>query len=220
MLAAPPFWLSCSGLLFATPQRMPTAREFRMLTSTPSAAAPRPRRDTTTAAASATATRSAAALDSCSALGDGAVGDEPQEELLAQDELLDDPNAMPSDPLRRMTLAAPEQAGPPILYEGFFFKKRVATSKFMRGQRLLQGAMSAVPSLEGRLGWARRFVRVFPGKIEWYTDDQPTALAKPAGFAPLVPQLVFLEGDVYFPLMESLRDAQLPKVVLVHVQQQ
>ena len=34
-------------------------------------------------------------------------------------------------------------------------------------------------------GWSRRYVRLFPGKLEWYNDDTPESLQRPLGYGPL-----------------------------------
>ena len=96
----------------------------------------------------------------------------------ADDELYDDPNAQLSDPVRRMTVV--HNKSPPVLFEGWFHKKRMS-----KGSHFLSSAFSAVPSFQGRLGWSRRYVRVFPGKLEWYKDDDALSFECPMGFAPL-----------------------------------
>ena len=96
----------------------------------------------------------------------------------ADDELLDDPNAQLSDPVRRMTVV--QNKTPPVLFEGWFHKKRMS-----KGSNLLSSAFAAVPSFQGRLGWSRRYLRVFPGKLEWYKDDDTLSFECPMGFAPL-----------------------------------
>jgi len=101
------------------------------------------------------------------------------EMAIADDELRDDPNAAPTDPMRRMTIVGNRM--PPVLFEGWCFKKRASAAA-----NRFTATCAAMPSLKNRLGWSRRYVRVYPGKLEWYKSDDLDCLATPLGYAPLV----------------------------------
>jgi len=65
---------------------------------------------------------------------------------------------------------------PPILYEGYMYKKL---------KRLSMPVLGRLLGMAGR-GWAKRYVRLFPGKLEWYLSDSHEDLANPQGSAPVV----------------------------------
>jgi len=64
---------------------------------------------------------------------------------------------------------------PAALFGGWFYKKL--------SRNELPG-VGMVIGLAGK-GWGKRYLRLFPGKLEWYKDESPAAMAKPKGYAPL-----------------------------------
>ena len=100
------------------------------------------------------------------------------------EQVADDPNADTTERLRAVSVAmgtpdAPKM--PKVLYEGYFWKKMERSNLPGVGDALK--AMSLVAG--GKLNWKKRYVRLFAGKLEWYTDDSPKSFLKPLGFAPL-----------------------------------
>jgi len=80
----------------------------------------------------------------------------------------DDPSASNDDD---------DGAVPPVLYAGWFYKK-------MHGPNEIPVIGWLLEMLPGA-GWSRRYVRLFPGKLEWYKDDTAASLRTPLGYGPL-----------------------------------
>ena len=88
--------------------------------------------------------------------------------------LADDPNASKEDPIRQ---SIDKGVLPPVLYAGWFYKKMHARNEVPVVGQILAMMPGA--------GWSKRYVRLFPGKLEWYKDDTPASLQKPLGFGPI-----------------------------------
>ena len=106
------------------------------------------------------------------------IGDLSRDEMAgADDELHDDPNAAPTDPIRRMTIAGSPM--PPVLFEGWCYKKKASGAATR-----LTAAFAAMPSLNSRYGWARRYVRVFPGRRLLHPTPTPAPATRPRCLPP------------------------------------
>ena len=79
----------------------------------------------------------------------------------------DDPSASNDDD---------DGAVPPVLYAGWFYKK-------MHGPNEIPVIGWLLEMLPGA-GWSRRYVRLFPGKLEWYKDDTAASLRAPSASSP------------------------------------
>ena len=73
--------------------------------------------------------------------------------------------------------AVTEQPQPQVLYEGEFWKKRQTAFSIP----VVGTVLEMVPGL----GWSKRYVRLYAGKIEWYKDGTEASRKKPLGMAPL-----------------------------------